>query len=89
LQEPLRFERNSDFARYIKKKRTFLLAVALNWLDEFFCWLDEFCGWVRVIMTVVGGPVLVILGLASGHWGYAIFGALVSISGAFVAKWIS
>lgn len=51
----------------------------LNWLDEFF-------GWVRVVGLVVAGPLLVIYGLASGHWGYAIFGALISIFGAFVVK---
>ena len=51
-------------------------------------WLDEFFGWVRVVGLIAAGPLLVILGLASGNWGYAIFGALVSIFGAFVAKWV-
>jgi hypothetical protein len=55
--------------------------------DPMWNWLDEFFGWVRVVGLITAGPLLVILGLASGHWGYAIFGALVSIFGAFVAKW--
>jgi len=56
--------------------------------DPMWNWLDELFGWVRVVGLIVAGPFLVILGLASGHWGYAIFGGLVSIFGAFVAKWV-
>jgi len=51
-------------------------------------WLDEFFGWVRVVGLIVVGPLLVIWGLASGHWGFAILGALFSVFGAFVAKWV-
>ena len=48
--------------------------------------LDKFFGWVLVVGLIVAGPLFVILGLASGHWGYAIFGALVSIFGAYLRK---
>jgi hypothetical protein len=51
-------------------------------------WLDEFFGWVRVIGTIVAGPIILVLSLTHGRWGYAVFGALVSIFGAFVAKWV-
>jgi hypothetical protein len=49
-------------------------------------WLDEVFGWVRVIATIVAGPLLIIAGLVSGHGGYAVIGALVTIFGAFIAK---
>ena len=51
-------------------------------------WLDEFFGWVRVVLAIAGGPVILILSLVNGLWGYAIFGALFTIFGAFVAKWV-
>ena len=51
-------------------------------------WLDEFFGWVRVIGVIVAGPVILVLSLAYGLWGYAVLGALFSIFGAFVAKWV-
>ena len=50
--------------------------------------LDEFFTWVRVIAIIVAGPVILVVSLAHGLWGFAIFGALVSIFGAFVAKWV-
>jgi hypothetical protein len=53
----------------------------MNWLDEFFTW-------VRVVLIIAGGPLILILSLANGLWGYAIFGALFTIFGAFVAKWV-
>jgi hypothetical protein len=51
-------------------------------------WLDELFGWVRVALPIVLGPVLVISGLVSGNWGYAILGAVFCVFGAFILKWV-
>jgi hypothetical protein len=51
-------------------------------------WLDEFFGWVRVVLVIVGGPIIVIAGLVSGMWAYVVVSILFSIFGAFVLKWV-
>jgi hypothetical protein len=51
-------------------------------------WLDEFFTWVRVICIIVVGPVILVVSVVNGLWGYAVFGAVFSIFGAFVAKWV-
>jgi len=50
--------------------------------------LDEFFTWVRFVLIIACGPAILIVSLVNGLWGYAIFGALRTIFGAFVAKWV-
>jgi hypothetical protein len=49
-------------------------------------WLEGFVVCLIFIVVIAVGPVILILSLANGLWGYTVVGALFSILGAFVAK---
>ena len=78
----------AKFGIHLGHGRAQIFHLRLGRFDEgqMWDWLDEFFTWVRVVLIIAIGPVILILSLVNGLWGYAIFGALFTIFGAFVAK---